>query len=441
MDFLTNFIFYHTPLFYLIQSIWRDEAFSYFMARDDFLQVIRYTATDFNPPLYYLLLHVWIGIVGKSDIWLRLLSLFFHLATVFLSFQFAKKLFSHRFSFFVAACMFLNPMLLYFAFEIRMYSLYAFLALGSLYFFYEKRWKQYIIFTTLGLYTHSLFILLWMSNIVTFFVTQSSLRKKSTQPVGRAFFFLLSPLLLFLPWIPVLVHQFGQSSYTWQYPVDGQLIQSVIGNIFIHFDGTPGAVWPFMFLLSLLLIGYFLLGFRKYRHLCLTLLIPIVFSLTVVLGYSILRRPIYVDRYLIFVAVAEIMALSIGIYSIRRRKIRLITAAAWIVFLVIVNIAAPPYRRKTDFKSMFEEINAKVESSDYAYTQTPIAYLESAYYYRYPNNLFVYNPKSITIPNYIGVTVVFPNVSRMSLPNAPSRTFFIYDDATYEIIMKPKEIL
>ena len=65
---MLNFIFTKTPLFFLTQSFWRDEAFSYFMAKKNISEIIFLTAKDFNPPLYYSILHFWIKIFGGSEI-------------------------------------------------------------------------------------------------------------------------------------------------------------------------------------------------------------------------------------------------------------------------------------------------------------------------------------------------------------------------------------
>ncbi|MCS7001252.1 MAG: hypothetical protein NZ518_00235, partial [Dehalococcoidia bacterium] len=42
------------------QSLWYDEGFSVFLARHAVADIIRLTAGDIHPPLYYVLLHGWI---------------------------------------------------------------------------------------------------------------------------------------------------------------------------------------------------------------------------------------------------------------------------------------------------------------------------------------------------------------------------------------------
>jgi len=427
LSYLANFIFYHTPIFYLIQSVWRDEAFSYFMAKPNVLRVITNTAHDFNPPLYYVLLNFWMKFVGQSDEGLRMLSFLAHIACVYIAFYFASKLFSKKFAFFVAAFTFFNPMLLYYAFEMRMYSFYALFTFASVYCFYIKNWKWYTISTVLGLYTHSFFPFIPVSFLIYLKLTGSLTRK--------IIYSTLKPFLFYLFWLPILVIQFFNSKDSWLFPVDFQLVKSVLGNIFTSYEGTPGELWPLTALLSGIIIFYCAIVLKRRKKLALYLLTPIIFPLFVILGYSILMRPLFVNRYMIFIVVFEILAISAGIFYIHKRTTRWLSMLFWLVLVVILNIIIPPYRKKTDFKTTFAEINAITTPNDFVYAKTPIGFFESAYYYKYTDKTFIYNPNNVTIPNYIGVTVVFPEISRASFPTPPSRTFLVNDDASYEMIV------
>lgn len=426
MNFILNFVFYHTPIFYLIQSVWRDEAFSYFMAKPGVLQVTINTAHDFNPPLYYLLLHFWMKITGQSDEGLRILSLTAHLASVLIVYIFAEKKMSKKFASFVAVFTLLNPMLLYYAFEIRMYSFFALLTITSFYFFYFKNWTWYTIAAILGLYTHSFFPLILISFAFYFLVTHNLTRKNLWLTVR--------PFIFFLPWLPVLAIQFISSKNSWLFPVDLQLILSALGNLFTGYEGTPGGLWGYSALLSAIIIIFIIIGIIKKKREGLIYIIPIFLPLLAILGYSIVKRPLFVNRYMIFVTVFEILAISWGIWHVKNKILRNLSMAFWIVLITGINIVSPPYRQKTDFKSALAEINKMAGVSDFAYTKTPIAFLETAYYFKNKDRVFVYNPAGITIPYFIGVTVVFPNISKSSLPAAPSRTFMLEDDASFTVI-------
>lgn len=427
MNILINFLLYHTPVFYLIQSFWRDEAFSYFMAKPNILAVIENTASDFNPPLYYLILHFWLNIFGKSDEIIRYLSFIPHLITVYIAYLFALKLFSRKFALFVTAFTFLNPMLIYYAFEARMYSFYALFTICSAYFLYSKNWKWYTITTILGLYTHSFFPLILLSFLVFYFLDRKLDR--------RNLLLLSKPFLFFVPWLIILADQFLRSKNSWIFPVDLNLIKSVLGNLFTGYEGTPGNIWAFTAILSIVIFLFMLKSFLGNRRKALFFLLPVFVPLLLILGYSIVKRPIYVNRYMIFISVFEIFAVSLGIWSFKNRSIRYFAVFAWMLFILIFDVYIAPFKKKTDFKSTFMEINKLASDSDFAYAKTPIGFLETAYYFKNPGKAYVYNPDGISIPNYIGVTVVFPDISRSYFPQSPAKTYLINDDATYELIV------
>ena len=422
-----NFLIYHTPIFYLTQSVWRDEAFSYFMARPNVWRIIINTANDFNPPLYYLLLHLWIYLAGQSDILLRLLSFLFHLTGTYFAFLLSRHLTSKKQPYYLAFFYLFNPMLIYYAFEMRMYSLYALMATAAIYYFYIKNWKGYIIASILGLYSHSFFILVILSLVVyNFFHIKTRRYLLKT----------LSPILFFLPWIPILAVQFIKSKESWLYPVDLQLIKSVLGNLFTAYEGTPGSLWQYTFLLSLAILFFLILGVMNKKLKGDIFIYPIVIPLLIVLSYSVGKRPIYVNRYMIFVTVFEVIAVFIGIISIKNKTVRKSVAFVWMLLIILFNIYITPFRKKTDFKTIFNEINYIANENDEVYALTPIGFLESAYYYKYPNKTFVYNPQNIHIPNYIGVNVVFPNISKTDFPLPPSRVFMVKDDASFELLIQ-----
>lgn len=107
------------------RPLWYDEAFSVFLAERDVTSIIRGTAVDVQPPLYYFLLHAWLAL-GENVFLMRWLSVAFSLLVVTLVYVLARRLFAERVArlamFFTA----LAPFQIYHAQELRMYALFAF---------------------------------------------------------------------------------------------------------------------------------------------------------------------------------------------------------------------------------------------------------------------------------------------------------------------------
>ncbi len=73
------------------RSIQYDDAFSIFLSERSLAEIVRGTAADTMPPLYYFLLHFWLQ-VGRSLTWLRLLSVLLSLGSVTMLFLLVRRL-------------------------------------------------------------------------------------------------------------------------------------------------------------------------------------------------------------------------------------------------------------------------------------------------------------------------------------------------------------
>ena len=71
------------------QSIWWDEGHSIFVAGQPIAQIPTLPAMDVHPPAYFILLHGWLAVAGRSEFALRYLSVIFSLLTVALLWRFA----------------------------------------------------------------------------------------------------------------------------------------------------------------------------------------------------------------------------------------------------------------------------------------------------------------------------------------------------------------
>jgi len=64
------------------QSLWFDEGWSWHLARMPLAEMALTTAGDRSPPLYYALLHAWIGLAGQSEFAMRFISAMADTATI-----------------------------------------------------------------------------------------------------------------------------------------------------------------------------------------------------------------------------------------------------------------------------------------------------------------------------------------------------------------------
>ncbi|MFH0863587.1 MAG: glycosyltransferase family 39 protein [Candidatus Gottesmanbacteria bacterium] len=406
------------------------------MSEPPLINITKLAMSDFNPPLYYFILHLWMKIFGESEIVLRLLSFIFHLLLLLIVYKFSQKLkFSRLNSYCLLLTTFLNPMLIYYSFEIRMYSLLALLATSSMYFFFTKNWILYILSSALGLWTQPFMAFIIISQYFYLLITR--------QLVKKHFFYLLAIIILLSPWIPVTLHQFSVSGPMWIWRINQTTVTTILGNLFTGYEGTPWGLWNKMAFLSLIIIALSIFSIiklkskskipspiRQFVPLVITwLFLPVI--LVLIISYF---KPIYVNRYIIFVTVAEIFIITISLSLVKNKYIRNLSAVCFLLFTICFNVWFPPLHRKSDIRSTIKEIVALAKPRDLIYSQTPLTFFESKYYADDRSRVFLYNPDLVSVPLYVGQVIMPRKVMATQLPRYPTRAFLVHDDASYEVI-------
>ncbi len=427
----------NSPLFYLTQSLWRDEVFSIFVAQKPLLSF--WAKLTFEPPLYYTMLHFWIKIFGTSEIATRSLSLLgFSLALVIVIFW-GEKLFPKSWlQWYLPLLFFLNPMLLYYAFEVRTYGWFIFFVTASMYTFVYKKWTWFIASSVLGFYNHSYFVLVpFIQTIYYLTVERKKLfplkfHKICTDPLIKAD---LVVGLVMSPWLIIIALAASKLKSSWYFPVDLNLIKSVLGNMFVGYEGTPWYGWQYTRYLSLAIITLTTYAAWKYknkvmvRYFYTSMLLPLV----IVIGISFIK-PLFVNRYVIEVTIAEIFLLVFFLASIKSEIYKRFFALIFVVFCVLVNITYPKLHPKTNFRDTLSAINSLMQPADVIYAETSLSLFESQYYANDPKKVFLYNPNNSAFPWYVGDFVVTAEMMRETLPVYPARAFLVKEDGGYDIV-------
>ncbi len=220
------------------QSFWNDEGNSARLSERAMPLIIDGTASDIHPPLYYLLLRGWRELLGENEFGLRSFSAFAGILTVAASLSLATLLFKQVpikqrvvylaiFASFLAA---VNPALIYYSRETRMYAMLALLsALSTLALIrwlnaaQRLRWSVlYIITATAGLYTHYFFPAVLLLHVVIVVVWSVShfadikflpfqfKKSHSLQQTIISWAGMMALIfLLYLPWLPIFFRQTG----------------------------------------------------------------------------------------------------------------------------------------------------------------------------------------------------------------------------------------
>lgn len=189
-------------------NVWWDEAYSVWLARKPLADVLRITAHDVHPPLYYLLLHGWIRLAGDSEFAVRFPSAAAGALTVAAVYPLGVRLLGRRWAAFGALLLAISGFHVWWSQEARMYIAASGWATVALYLLVRQTssqrstwgWVGCALFVALGLYTLYLAALVVLAAGMTVLGLWAA-RKLRWEVVRRWGVSQLAAALIYLPWL------------------------------------------------------------------------------------------------------------------------------------------------------------------------------------------------------------------------------------------------
>lgn len=359
-------------------SFWMDEGLSVGISSHPLTDIPGVLKQDGSPPLYYLLLHVWMDVAGRSETAVHWLSLIAALLTIPGAMWAGWSLWGKRAGFVGAAICTLIPFLTAYGEEARMYSLMALFALlaTACYlhaFVYGRRGylPAFAIFQTLMLYTHSWGIFYGVGAALALIPLwrASEERRRLLTDAALAFG---GAAVLYLPWVPTLLYQAQHTAAPWankpRFGVPIQISRDVFG-------GDRAGI-------TLLLVGGFgiatLLGARKAKgdreRLSVWVLIAIPL-ITLGLAWLLSQiSPAWASRY--FAAAVGPMLLLATLGVSRAGKLGIVALVCLFAFWVKPTEYVDGY--KSDVRDIGAEVGSQMKPGDLVLVgqpeQTPLVW-------------------------------------------------------------------
>lgn len=216
-------------LHYLDGELWAEEGATVGVATHSLTQIPGILWHGGGAPLYFWLLHLWMDAFGNSEIAVHAMSVLAGLLTIPVAAWLTWGLWGRRAAYLAAALFAFNGFLTQFAEEARPYELMGLLGLlaaGSfLHVFVYRHRRGY-----LPLFTVSLALLAWTDYWGFFFWAGAALalavlwrRAEDRRGILRdALIAYGIATVVFLPWLPTLIHQIATSTSPWHYvPLPG----------------------------------------------------------------------------------------------------------------------------------------------------------------------------------------------------------------------------
>lgn len=292
-------------------NIWTDEAFTIELLHSDFAGILKGTASDVHPPLYYLIAKCFTLVFGDSLLCLKLVSIL----PMTLCMTWGAYHIRRRFDF-ATALLFIVllgviPCTMEYAVQVRMYSWAIFfvtcMALWAYEAYLERKWRYFIgiaLTSAAAAYTH---YFAFVSVILIYGLLFLALAFGSPRELGKWLSATALSLLLFLPWMPYMRLQVkGVSKNYWIEEITGKTIKAFFPFLFdMDIPGTT-AVWVGLLAVSLCLGVHMIVtgdrgadrerGMGVFSLMCL--FVPIGTAVTGIVA-SALIRPVFIVRYLL----------------------------------------------------------------------------------------------------------------------------------------------
>lgn len=205
---------------------WVDEGLSVGIAGHPLAHIPSLLQQDGSPPLYYLILHLWMDLRGRGEVATHELSLIFALLTVPVAYWGGASLFDRRTGVICALLAAGAPYLTVYAHETRMYALLALLALIAgasfvhAFVFRRRRYLPvFVVSLTASMYTHNWALFLVGAAGVSFAVCAWETPPDARRPLFRDGALALAGVaILYAPWIPTLLYQARHTGAPWDLP-------------------------------------------------------------------------------------------------------------------------------------------------------------------------------------------------------------------------------
>ncbi len=321
--------------FYTHADLWLDEALTVDISRLPVALIPGALRRDGAPPLFYVLLHFWMGWFGQSDLAVRSLSGIFSCATMPVAWVAARRLGGRPAAVAVVLVLASSPFAIYYGTEARMYAMVGFLvacgivavqralerprpgnvvaiALCTAALLYSHYWALYLGAST-GVWA------LWLA-----WRGPERLRRSGRWILGAVVVGGLS----FVPWLPIFVFQAQHTGTPWATPANFAAMVHVVGS-FAGGATNQGRVLGVLFF-ALAGFGFFGVA-RSTLHVELDLrgqrrsrLLGWIFMATMLLALvgGAISQSAFQARYAMVVFVPLVLLVGLGITTLADRRIR-----------------------------------------------------------------------------------------------------------------------
>jgi mannosyltransferase len=378
-------------------SLWYDETVSAFLAAETVPELIGHTTRDIHPPGYYLLLHFWTLAAGQTEFALTFFSVISGLLLIPLTYRLARYLTGQSIAIWAALLVTISPYHIWYAQEVRMYTLGALLGLWAAYCGLRalaapkvfRYWSGYLFAAALGLYTLYYFAFLLL--VINCFFVLYILRPRLNGSALRSLVMVNSlVLLIYLPWLPIVWRQATEPPVPpWRTSASLSLWSTLLESWSVLAFGQslePAPFWPILLLsLALFILGLLYLTFQPS-----TFFFAYTFGPLLLIYLLSFVTPLYHVRYLFIYSPPFYIILAAGLAWLMARRwlwVSVVTASLLLAtcFFSLYQYHVDPRYRADDYRAAVHFIQSHWQPGDVIMVNAGYVYPAFLYYTHLPN--------------------------------------------------------
>ena len=413
------------------EGFWYDEYLGWQIAAQDNLWLFfQNIVKNCHTPLYFLYLKFWIFFFNNSDTALRYSSVIPSIFSIPIMYLVGKEIKNYKLGFLCAFTTAISSFSIYFAQELRPYSLLFFLTSISLLFTIKvlrnpkkKDLFLFFIFNTLIILIHTLgiiYVFILLTITIYYLINRlDNTAKKST--IYNLLIYLLFPIILIFIIISPFLYNiltYNSLSQFWTNfstakilltftdyfsPIQSNILNTPDAiNFFLYQNEEINYIFILFGILPTLLafIGIFngIKSKNKIIH-YLLIIISIFFIYLILISYT--GRMVLITKYSTEMYPALILLMCYGLYKLKNKKIRLILISSYLIlnlFYIFAAIDSAPKRTRPEGHRCVVELlrNSRLKQDDFVV----LTYYDKDKFERYLTNNDNYNFYSINKFNF-----------------------------------------
>ncbi len=360
------------------ETLWFDESYSAMIIKQSIPDIIKITASDSHPPLYYVVLSLYSKIFGRTSFVLRFFSFLGIFGLAILGLISIKKLLGKEIAIIYTFLLFLFPVFINMGQELRMYTWGAFFVTISaieIFNFIHRENKysaiKFLIFSILSMWTHyfSLLAIAVIDMIVFLWI----IYRRKKWAIIPFFILIFIQIITYIPWVFALLFQIKKVAK--DFWIEKINFWAFLGILLFPFSDKFGVYWierPYtdlvalFFSIVLILFGIFKAIKNKREKDRFALFSFLIYFFTLLFGILISEffRPILVPRYLTVVTALLLIFISYSIGKISNKILKYTAIAIYLICLIPINYFIKTNRFNGAMEKVINYMHDKITKDD-----------------------------------------------------------------------------